>query len=450
LQEQVQVSFPRFPDWARLSAKSHLQSAGNAAAYARQLEPRLQAFVTIEEACVRQPQSGPLALLPYAAKDMFAAPNRRPSGGLAAVIDHAFGGHADVLTRLDEAGACRIGFTAMTELAYEPSGYNASAAYARNPWDLDFIPGGSSSGSAVAVASGTAVVALGSDTGGSIRIPAHCTGITGWKPTWGAVSAAGALPLAPFLDTIGLLARSAADLAGAAAVLTGDARPGTAIERVVVFGDALDAAELPVRSACRDGIDALQGCSISVSAASGLPAIETIDAHALRVMQGEAARTHVELLHSPAINATLRKRLEKGLTIGDAALAVSRAARASLAVDFEANVLGRADAAVLPVMPICTPPYREVDPASTSFSGRRLYALSNYCRFVNMLGFPAVAIPVGFDDRGLPVGLQIIGRPGRDGDLIDLAMRVQSKTDWHGRIPTAVRDLVKSQQGLFA
>jgi aspartyl-tRNA(Asn)/glutamyl-tRNA(Gln) amidotransferase subunit A len=113
-------------------------------------------------------------------------------------------------------------------------------------------------------------------------------------------------------------------------------------------------------------------------------------------------------------------------------------------------MLGRADAAILPVMPIRTPPYREVDPASPSFSGRRLYALSNYCRFVNMLGFPAVAIPVGLDDRGLPVGMQIVGRPNRDGDLIELATQKQNKTDWHGRVPAAIRDLVSPQQGLLA
>jgi aspartyl-tRNA(Asn)/glutamyl-tRNA(Gln) amidotransferase subunit A len=441
------VSVSRFPDWAQLSTETRLRSAGNAVATARRLEPRLQAFVAIEQAWTGRPQSGPLALVPYAAKDLFAAPNRRPSGGLAAVIDAAFGGHADVLMRLDEAGGCRIGFTAMTELAYEPSGYNSSTAYPRNPWHLDFIPGGSSSGSAVAVASGAAVVALGSDTGGSIRIPAHCTGVTGWKPTWGAVSAGGALPLAPFLDCIGLLARSAADLAGAAAVLSDDARPRRGIERVVVLGDALEAAESSVRRACRDGIDALQACGISISAAPGLPAIETVDAHALRVMQGEAARIHAGRLHHPAVNPVLRKRLERGLSIEDSALAASRAARAQLVAEFENTILDRSDAAVLPVMPIRTPPYREVDPASPSFSGKRLYALSHYCRFVNMLGFPAVSIPVGFDDRGMPVGLQLIGRRGRDGDLIELARQVQSRTDWHARIPTAIRDL-QPEQGL--
>jgi len=100
----------------------------------------------------------------------------------------------------------------------------------------------------------------------------------------------------------------------------------------------------------------------------------------------------------------------------------------------------------LPVMPICTPRFREVDPSSPSFSARRLYALSDYCRFVNMLGFPAIAFPVGFDDRGLPVALQLVGRPGRDGDLVALAARMQEKTDWHARVPTAILDLVEPQR----
>ena len=112
-----------------------------------------------------------LTLIPYAAKDLFVAPKHRPKGGLADVLDFGLNGYADVLRRLDDAGACRVGFTAMTELAYEPSGYNAVSTYPRNPWNLDFITGGSSSGSAVAVTSGAAVIALGSDTGGSNSHP---------------------------------------------------------------------------------------------------------------------------------------------------------------------------------------------------------------------------------------------------------------------------------------
>lgn len=440
----------RFSDWARLTTQAQYKVAMTAGIRANRLETRLHAFVSIESPSSALSGNGALDLIPYAAKDIFVTPTHRPTGGLAEVVDFGLGGHAEVLRRLDGAGACCVGFTTMTELAYEPSGYNAVRVYPRNPWNLEFMPGGSSSGSAIAVASGTAVIALGSDTGGSVRIPSHCTGVTGWKPTWGAVNAAGALPLAPFLDCIGLFARSAADLAPAAAVLATGVRPQAVVERVVILSDALNAAELPVRRACEDGIDAIENSGVAVSRADGLLAIAAIDAHALLVMQGEAARIHAGRLDHPAISSVLRKRLAKGLKIDDATLTANREARSRLVEDFEEKILGKADAAILPVMATRTPPYVDVDPASPSFSGRRLYELSRYCRFVNMLGFPAIALPVGFDDRGLPVALQIVGRPGRDLDLIALAARVQEKTDWHARVPAAIRDLADISEGLFA
>jgi aspartyl-tRNA(Asn)/glutamyl-tRNA(Gln) amidotransferase subunit A len=248
--------------------------------------------------------------------------------------------------------------------------------------------------------------------------------------------------LAPFLDCIGVLGRSAADVAVAAEVLLLEAPPQRMIEKVVVFADALQAAAPPVRHACRDGVDLMAMLAVTICSVDALPAITAIDQHALIVMQGEAARTHARFIDHPATNPILRKRLAKGLTIDPRHLAASRAMRSRLLDDFENQVLAGADAAVLPVMPICTPAYVDVDPGSPSFSGRRLYDLSCYCRFVNMLGLPAVALPVGFDDRGLPVGLQLIGRRGRDRDLIALAGRIQDKSDWHARVPDAIHDLI--------
>jgi aspartyl-tRNA(Asn)/glutamyl-tRNA(Gln) amidotransferase subunit A len=167
-------------------------------------------------------------------------------------------------------------------------------------------------------------------------------------------------------------------------------------------------------------------------------------------MQGEAARTHANRLDHPAISSVLRKRLAKGMAIDDDTLAASRAARPQLLHDFEETVLGNADAAILPVMAIRTPTIAEVDPTSASFSARRLYELSNYCRFVNMLGLPAIAIPVGFDDRGLPVALQMVRRRGHDLALIEPAERVQAKTDWHAGIPAGIRDCMDGVEGLVA
>jgi aspartyl-tRNA(Asn)/glutamyl-tRNA(Gln) amidotransferase subunit A len=448
----VVTTRPHFSDWAALDPDTRHVLTATASARARRLEPRLNAFVLIEESSAPAASVGPLAGVPYAAKDLFATGARRPTCGLADGVNIDLEGNAEVLRRLDDAGAQRMGFTTMTELAYEPSGHNAVRNRARNPWNLDFIPGGSSSGSAVAVASGSAVIAIGSDTAGSLRIPAHCCGVTAWKPTFGIVPVSGTLPLAPTLDVIGLLARSAADLAPAAEMLASDdlSAASTAIGRLVVLTDALDAAEASVRSACQQGIDAIEACGPRLERREGLAAIEAIDAHVLIVLQAEAARTHRSRLADPLIDATLRKRLSKGLAIDDATLAASRAARISLAKDFEEKVLGRADAALLPVMAIRTPAAAETDPASQKFSARNLYHLSRFTRFVNMLGFPAIAIPVGFDDRGMPVGLQVVGRPGSDRLLLALATAVQAKTHWHARVPTAVADLVTGWRGIAA
>ena len=442
------VEASRFEDWKQLSDIHRDAVIASALARAQRIDRRLHAFVSLTSSA---PIGVSARAFPYAAKDVFASPRRKPNAGLARPLNIVLGDQAEVLKRLDAAGAYCIGFTAMTELAYEPSGFNAVTDFARNPWNLDFIPGGSSSGSAAATASGAVVVSLGTDTGGSVRIPSHCCGLTGWKPTWGMVSANGVVPLAPFLDCIGLLARSAADLGLAAtAVLLGGLSFENSIDEAVVLKDALAAAELSVRQACQAGIDAIHASNVRLREVDGLSAIDCIDKHALIVMQGEAARIHADHLNDEAIGPTLRKRLSKGLEIDNATLIASRAARSPLAADFVHQILGKSDIALLPVMPLRTPPYSEVDPSSASFSGRRLYELSRYCRFVNMLGFPAVVIPVGLDDRGLPVGLQLVGRPGQDGRLIALAMQVQKMTNWHARIPSAVHDLVSADRELFA
>lgn len=429
----------RIPDWTSLDAAARHRWRSSARERASALNTTLNAFVGIAPAKTRHGRT--LDGMPYAAKDMLRTPEHRPSGGLSGAVDLGIVGNSDLLDRLDEAGADRIGFTQMTELAYEPSGFNASRGRVKNPWSLDRVPGGSSSGSAAAVASGAVAVALGSDTGGSLRIPAHCCGVTAWKPTYGLISTRGSMPLAPSLDTIGILARSAADLLPIVATLA-DLLPSQPVRSVVVLHDVTALCAPDIAKACMDLAAMLSDSGITIEQRDALPVIEAIDAHALTIMFAESARVHRARIDDPTVAPVLRRRLAKGLEVADYTLAASIEARPRLIADFEDRVLAGADVVLLPVMAIPTPTAAECNPESARFSPKTLYAMSRFTRFVNLLGFPAVALPAGFDEGGLPVAMQIVGRPGSDRALLDLVRHVQGKTEWHGRVPTAVADLL--------
>ncbi|MBC6718586.1 amidase [Aurantimonas sp. DM33-3] len=445
------MSLPTLPQWTALTRQRRVAEAERCRAARDKLDAAFSLFAADGDTCASgaaPSTDGPLAGLPYAAKDMFDRPGRAPSCGLAAPFETPPKQSAAILDRMDAAGADCIGFARMAKLAYEPSGF----ATARNPWNPDFAPGGSSSGSAAAVASGAVFVALGSDTGGSVRIPAHCCGVTGWKPSTGLVPANGAMPLAPSLDTIGILARGAADIlmvAEATGLLpSGDA--GTPHRGIAVAEDLLQRAEPSIRVACEAGIDHFLGLGYPLGGRSAGPAVDANGDAALRVLQAEAARGLGASTALAEQDPELARRLASGGRIDDATLRRDLDGRDAARAAFLASVFGDSAFLLTPVMAIRTPTLAEVDPAAPSFSGCTLYALSAFLRFANYLGLPALALPTGIDDRGMPVGLQLVGRPGSDRALLELGTAFQATSSWHGRMPPLAQPILQSTESLVA
>jgi aspartyl-tRNA(Asn)/glutamyl-tRNA(Gln) amidotransferase subunit A len=248
------------------------------------------------------------------------------------------------------------------------------------------------------------------------------------------------MALAPSLDVIGFLARSAADLLPVEACFP-TITIARSIGRVAVAEDVMQDCDADIVDAVRRAAATLTYNGIETSATDIAPLLESCDPSVLVLMQGEAAREHQALMDSSRLDPVLAKRLAKGRDIGDDQMRDARDMLARLAGATLEATFGTADAILMPVMRIRTPTVATCEPGSPEFSARVLYQLSALTRWVNGLGLPAVAIPAGFDRDGMPVAVQLVGRPGSDHALLELAAAIQSHTDWHGRVPTGIAAL---------
>jgi Asp-tRNA(Asn)/Glu-tRNA(Gln) amidotransferase A subunit family amidase len=388
---------------------------------------------------VRRP--GPVAGSSYVAKDMFDMPGRAPTLGLPRSDAPIPVRKAALLDRLDGAGAIRLGFSEMTALACEPSGSNPRRGRPLNPWNPDRICGGSSSGSAVAVAAGLVDFAIGSDTAGSLRIPAQCCGVSAWKPTPGLLPTGGAMRLAPSLDALGVLARDTANLRRVAALFAPPRKVAPA-GRIGVASDLIAQASSLVARACTDlqGALARQGMTFTVAPLGDL--LASCDRAVLDLLQGETSVEHGWRLDTDGLDAGLVARLRKGVAISPERVREARDRLGAIAGSL--SLFQDCDAVLLPVMAQPTPAVAACEPGSPGFSARTLYGLSAWTRFVNGLGLPAVALPCGFDDDGMPVAAQLVGPPGSDLALLDLAVALQAATDWHRREPAALAAILEA------
>ncbi len=329
---------------------------------------------------------------------------------------------------VERGEASIVGKTNLHELAFGADGINEAFGTPRNPLDAAVIPGGSSSGSAVAVANNEADVGIGSDTGGSIRIPAACCGIVGLKTTWGRIPVEGCWPLAPFLDTIGPLARSVADTVVGMDLL----EPGFTTE----VADASTKLRRRVGRIVDHWVDVDPVVSASVDtlldrmrAEHGVEIVDVklpgwADAHAagLTVLLAEAWRSNCHLLTGGGVSAEVTERLHLGKSITDAALTKARGQRAVILTELRTLMtVRRLDALAIPTMPTLPP--------RMSIANASLTALT---RLANIAGSPALSIPAPIPEQlrrsetaHLVSSLQLIGQPGNDAIICALAMLME-------------------------
>ncbi len=398
---------------------------------------------------------GPLQGVPLAHKDMMFRAGRVSACGTRIMADTRATETATVLQRLDVAGALEIARLNMVEFALGPTGHNAITGPVRNPWDLSRITGGSSSGSGAAVAARLVPAALGSDTGGSIRMPAAFCGVVGIKQTYGRVSRAGAMPLSFSLDHIGPLARSVRDAAMVLQAIAGpDPRDSTTLDvpapdllspleagvtglRLAVPDDAeFGACDPEVLQAFHAAIEVLARAGATIVPGK-LPDLDRANRLTTLIISVEGAAYHGTWLrtrpqdYGPQTKARLLPGLYQPATRYLEALSL----RGPLLAEFVATGLGEADAFLMPTAPATTPTIAETDVGGDPAAMQKVIAIARFTRLGNLLGVPAISIPCGFDKRGMPLGLQILGRPLDEALICRVARAYERETGFHLRKP---------------
>ncbi len=423
-------------------------------------EEAIQAARTAEDAIARGRPLGPLHGIPIAVKDLFFTAGLPTTAGTRVFKDFVSQEDATVIRRLKEAGAILLGKLNLHELAYGITNDNPHFGAVRNPWNLNRISGGSSGGPAAAVAASLCVGSLGTDTGGSIRIPAACCGVVGLKPTYGRVSRSGVFPLAWSLDHVGPITNVVEDAALLLQVLAGsDARDVTtsplpvpdycrALEsdmkgvRIGLPRDFFyDPAEVDplVMGAVEGALGVLEGLGASVEEVS-IPLLRHAPAIQFLTLLSEATANHSRLLRTRGreLGIDVRRRLELGEFLGASQYVRAQQARRLLMEEFAA-VFHQVDLLVTPTLPIVAPPIGEQTVAIRGIRKRLQPTITRFTSPANLTGLPAITIPCGTDVGGIPVGLQMVGRPFDEVTLLRGAYAYQRATPWHARRPPVVQ-----------
>ena len=464
---ESELAFLSIEQAARLLRRkeiSPLELADVALARIERWNPSLHAYLTVLADAARRQATlagreilrgrarGPLHGIPISIKDNFLTRGIRTTAGSKILADFIPDEDSDVAKLVARSGAIVLGKTNMHEFAYGITGENPHYGSSRNPWAPDRVSGGSSGGSAVAVGSGMGFASVGTDTGGSIRIPSALCGIVGLKPTFGLVSTAGVVPLGITFDHAGPIARSVTDAcilleAIAGKYPRGEMRPDYRRLRKIrprrfrigvpkeFYFERLDGEVRRLVEAAADKFESL-GARVEQVSLPRLP--EAVD-HAIYVVVAEANAYHESQGYFPARAAEYGDDVRAHLEGGHKMLAVDYLAalpkRREIADDFEA-AFKHVDIILAPTSPIPAP---KIGQSQVRVTGEEATAtraeLLRLTRPANLTGFPAISIPCGFTREGLPVGLQLLGPRWGEARLLSIALVYEEATEWHKRHP---------------
>ena len=424
------------------------------------VEPALNAFITVRaeqalaeaRALVEQAggRAGPLAGLPVAVKDNIDVAGTRGTAGSAFWAERVPDHDAETVRRLRAAGAIVVGKTALHEFAYGVTTNNPHFGPARNPWDPSRIPGGSSGGSGAALGADACLLALGTDTGGSVRIPAALNGVSALRPTFGAISTRGTCPVSASLDTVGPMARALTDVAVLFEVLAGfDPADPWAVEHPLApaggspddlagvriglpgeffFEDVEPDIERAVRAGA-DGLAALGADVREIAVPGTAEAVSTANA----LIRAEALSVHAERMATAPerFGEDVRRRLELGRDVTGVEVALDlrrmREWRAELLA-----VFAGVDLVLTPTTNTVAPPVEGSEMIETTAR------LTRFTYAWSLASLPAVSVPCGSSAGGLPIGMQLAAAPWHDRVALRAGIAFQAATDWHRRRPPLV------------
>jgi aspartyl-tRNA(Asn)/glutamyl-tRNA(Gln) amidotransferase subunit A len=434
----------------------------------RQRQPALNAYITVlEEAALAQARQaereirtghyrGPLHGIPYAAKDLFFTKGVPTTAGSKILKDFVPDYDAAVIERLREAGAVLVGKAGLHEFAYGITSANPHFGPVRNPWDTARIPGGSSGGSTAAQATDQCVFALGSDTGGSVRIPAAYCGLVGLKPTFGRISRYGVFPLGHTLDHVGHFANSVADAATILAALAGpDPRDDSSATepppRVELSADPklnryriglpsnyyFQYVEPDVARAVRAAVEKLRSLGAEILDVE-IPEIEDFTVLSRLILMPEATAVHRQRLKTRRadIGPDVLSLLDQGQFVLATDYLDAQRRRRQL-VQSLTTLFDQVDVIVTPATPNTAP---KIGETTVEIGGRQedaRLAATRFVRALNLAGVPALSVPCGLDSKGLPIGLQIFGRAFDEATVLLVGHCYELVSGWNQRRPPA-------------